>query len=133
MRRRVRHLQRPRSSCINQSSRQAIVSPPYGASPFCSFATLLAFSFLYGLGGCAPWGPSPLRSQARFALPPAPTPRTGWAAQRGVRRARFRLSADRPLARRVPLAYRMFPPSETHALGERNAFRSPRTDAVLTC
>src|SRR6266568_9523517 len=41
---------------------------------------LVALRFLYGVGGCAPWGPSLLRSQARFALPPAPTLRTCWAA-----------------------------------------------------
>src|SRR6266568_7345440 len=41
---------------------------------------LVALRFLYGVGGCAPWGPSLLHSQARFALPPAPTLRTCWAA-----------------------------------------------------
>src|SRR6266699_3862381 len=56
------------------------------------FATFVLLTFLYGVGGCAPWGPSLLRSQARFALPPAPTPAY-------VLAARFRLDGVMPVMR----------------------------------
>src|SRR6266700_5625182 len=78
------------------------------------FAALLALRFFYGVGGCAPWGPSPLRSQARCALPPAPTPAYVLAARFKGSTASCQLCAHEcPLARRVPLAYRRSPPSET--------------------
>ena len=70
------------------------------------FATFVLLTFLYGVGGCAPWGPSLLRSQARFALPPAPTPAYVLAARLTRERLLLGCAHDHPLERQVPLAYR---------------------------